>query len=135
MSRPYSSAFSSNQRSSITHNNNTTTANNPTSIQQIIQQYQRPGLNEDEIIELYEAFSLFDKNGNGRIDVNELRTTMESLNIIPLSSSTSKYQHNNTTSSLQNSSTKQRLIHDLLNNIKSNELTFSDFLDLMTIRI
>jgi centrin-1 len=31
-------------------------------------QYERPGLIEDEIIEIKEAFDLFDTEGNGYVD-------------------------------------------------------------------
>ncbi|KAH9515331.1 hypothetical protein Btru_014179 [Bulinus truncatus] len=41
------------------------------------------GLNEDQIKELKEAFSLFDKNGDGYITTSELGTVMKSLNQNP----------------------------------------------------
>lgn len=40
---------------------------------------QRPGLTEDEIEEIREAFNLFDAEGTGKIDPNELKAAMQSL--------------------------------------------------------
>jgi len=42
-------------------------------------QYERPGLTEDEIEEIKEAFDLFDTDGSGTIDPRELKTAMQSL--------------------------------------------------------
>merc|ERR1711935_1105883 len=41
--------------------------------------YERPGLGEDEIEEIKEAFDLFDNDGSGAISVNELTSAMQSL--------------------------------------------------------
>ena len=41
--------------------------------------FSRPGLTEDEIEEIREAFSMFDTNGTGRIDPKELKAAMHSL--------------------------------------------------------
>src|SRR5574343_1701559 len=41
--------------------------------------YTRPGLTEDEIEEIKEAFNLFDTDGSGTIDPKELRAAMQSL--------------------------------------------------------
>ena len=41
--------------------------------------YLRPGLTEDEIEEIKEAFDLFDTDGSGSIDPKELRAAMQSL--------------------------------------------------------
>jgi len=41
--------------------------------------YERPGLTEDEIDEIREAFNLFDTDGSGTIDPKELRAAMQSL--------------------------------------------------------
>ena len=41
--------------------------------------FERPGLTEDEIEEIREAFALFDTDGNGRIDPRELKAAMSSL--------------------------------------------------------
>ena len=41
--------------------------------------FERPGLTEDEIEEIKEAFDLFDTDGSGTIDPKELRAAMQSL--------------------------------------------------------
>ncbi|CAD7931355.1 unnamed protein product [Amoebophrya sp. A25] len=41
--------------------------------------YERPGLTEDEIDEIREAFNLFDTTGSGTIDPKELKHAMQSL--------------------------------------------------------
>merc|ERR1711976_222334 len=40
---------------------------------------ERPGLSQDEVDEIKQAFDLFDTNGNGRIDPKELKAAMQSL--------------------------------------------------------
>ena len=40
---------------------------------------ERPGLNQDEVDEIRQAFDLFDTNGTGRIDPKELKAAMQSL--------------------------------------------------------
>lgn len=42
-------------------------------------QYNRPGLSEEEIEEIREAFNLFDTDGSGTIDPKELKSAMQSL--------------------------------------------------------
>ena len=41
--------------------------------------FERPGLTEDEIEEIREAFNLFDTDGSGMIDPKELKAAMTSL--------------------------------------------------------
>eukprot|EP00746_Dinoflagellata_sp_MGD_P161128 gnl/MRDRNA2_/MRDRNA2_88171_c0_seq1.p1 gnl/MRDRNA2_/MRDRNA2_88171_c0~~gnl/MRDRNA2_/MRDRNA2_88171_c0_seq1.p1 ORF type:complete len:190 (-),score=47.26 gnl/MRDRNA2_/MRDRNA2_88171_c0_seq1:77-583(-) len=41
--------------------------------------HERPGLTEDEIDEIREAFNLFDTDGSGTIDPKELKAAMQSL--------------------------------------------------------
>ena len=41
--------------------------------------FERPGLTEDEIEEIREAFNLFDTEGSGMIDPKELKAAMQSL--------------------------------------------------------
>merc|ERR1712031_113910 len=41
--------------------------------------YARPGLSEDEVEEIKEAFDLFDNDNSGAISVNELTSAMQSL--------------------------------------------------------
>ena len=43
------------------------------------QAFERPGLTEDEIEEIREAFNLFDTDGSGMIDPKELKAAMQSL--------------------------------------------------------
>jgi Ca2+-binding EF-hand superfamily protein len=38
--------------------------------------FERPGLTEDEIEEIREAFNLFDTDGSGLIDPKELKAAM-----------------------------------------------------------
>ena len=40
---------------------------------------ERPGLSEEEIEEIREAFNLFDTDGSGTIDPKELKAAMQSL--------------------------------------------------------
>lgn len=40
---------------------------------------ERPGLTEDEVEEIREAFNLFDTDGSGKIDPKELKAAMQSL--------------------------------------------------------
>merc|ERR1712100_945544 len=41
--------------------------------------YERPGLKQDEIEEIKEAFDLFDTDQSGEIDLKELKAAMQSL--------------------------------------------------------
>ena len=41
--------------------------------------YERPGLSEEEIEEIREAFNLFDTDGSGAIDYKELKAAMRAL--------------------------------------------------------
>jgi len=41
--------------------------------------FDKPGLTEDEVEEIREAFNLFDTDGHGEIDVRELKAAMRSL--------------------------------------------------------
>lgn len=76
-------------------------------------QYERPGLSQDEVEELREAFNLFDADGSGTIDAKELRTAMESLG----------YKD------------KNKMVYQMIENIKGDEIDFDAFLDLMTAKI
>ena len=78
--------------------------------------YIRPGLTEDEIEEIKEAFDLFDTDGSGSIDPKELRAAMQSLGF------EAKNQ------------TIYQMITDLDKN-KSGNIDFEEFLDMMTARI
>lgn len=78
--------------------------------------YERPGLTEDEIEEIKEAFDLFDTDGSGQIDPKELKAAMSSLGF------ESKNQ------------TIFQMISDLDKN-KSGTIEFDEFLDMMTARM
>lgn len=76
----------------------------------------RPGLSEDEIEEIREAFNLFDTDGSGTIDPNELTTAMKSLGF----------------------EAKNKTIYQMISDIDKDgkgEITFEEFLDVMTARI
>lgn len=77
---------------------------------------RRPGLTQNEIEELRQAFDLFDTNGNGKIDVKELRSAMQSLGF----------------------DTKNPTIYQMIQDIDKSsgtEVNFDEFLNLMTSRL
>ncbi len=78
--------------------------------------YERPGLTEDEIEEIKEAFDLFDTDGSGSIDPKELKAAMTSLGF------DAKNQ------------TIFQMISDLDRN-RSGRIEFEEFLDMMTARM
>jgi centrin-1 len=78
--------------------------------------YERPGLTEDEIEEIKEAFDLFDTDGSGSIDPKELKAAMQSLGF------EAKNQ------------TIFQMISDLDRN-SSGAIDFEEFLDMMTARM
>jgi Ca2+-binding EF-hand superfamily protein len=78
--------------------------------------YERPGLTEDEIEEIKEAFDLFDTDGSGSIDPKELKAAMQSLGF------EAKNQ------------TIFQMISDLDKN-KNGSIDFEEFLDMMTARM
>mmetsp|Transcript_29011 Transcript_29011/g.35322 ORF Transcript_29011/g.35322 Transcript_29011/m.35322 type:complete len:181 (+) Transcript_29011:121-663(+) len=76
----------------------------------------RPGLTEEEIDEIREAFNLFDTDGSGTIDPKELKAAMTSLGF----------------------EAKNQTIYQMISDIDkdgSGEIDFEEFLDLMTARI
>jgi len=75
--------------------------------------YERPGLSQEEIEELQEAFNLFDTDGSGTIDASELKAAMESLG----------YKQ------------KNKMVYQMIENMKQKEINFDQFLDMMTARI
>ena len=78
--------------------------------------YQRPGVSQDEIAELHEAFNLFDTERKGTIEVAELKHSMNSLS----------YDR------------KNKMIHQIMDKLaalKQDTIEFEEFLDLMTARI
>ena len=78
--------------------------------------YVRPGLTEDEVEEIKEAFDLFDTDGSGSIDPKELRAAMQSLGF----------------------EAKNQTIYQMINDLdknKSGNIDFDEFLDMMTARM
>jgi centrin-1 len=76
----------------------------------------RPGINEEEIEELREAFNLFDTNGDGSIDPKELKAAMQSLGF----------------------EGKNHTVAQMINDIDKNgtgDIDFEEFLDLMTVKL
>ena len=45
--------------------------------------FERPGLTEEEVLEIKEAFDLFDTDGSGEIDSKELKVAMRALGFEP----------------------------------------------------
>jgi Ca2+-binding EF-hand superfamily protein len=77
--------------------------------------YERPGLTEDEITEIKEAFDLFDSDGSGTIDPSELMNAMRSIGF----------------------ESKSQTIYRMLSDAdrdKSGALDFGEFLDMMSAR-
>lgn len=84
--------------------------------QQPLPPIRRPGLTQNEIEELRQAFDLFDTNGNGKIDVKDLRSAMQSLGF----------------------DTKNPTIYQMIQDIDKSsgtEVNFDEFLNLMTSRL
>jgi centrin-1 len=69
-----------------------------------------PGVSDDELAELKEAFDLFDKDGGGTIDGAELKAAVESLG----------FDQNN------------KMTQFLLAEMRDAEMAFPDFVQLMT---
>jgi Ca2+-binding EF-hand superfamily protein len=76
----------------------------------------RPGINEEEIEELREAFELFDTDGNGTIDPNELKSAMKNLGL----------------------EAKNHTVYQMISDIDKDgtgDIDFDEFLDLMTVKL
>ncbi|CAE7696794.1 Icl1d [Symbiodinium sp. CCMP2456] len=77
--------------------------------------YERPGLMQDEIEEVKEAFDLFDVDGTQRINPRDLRACVQSLNL-----------------------RRNQVVHHILNDLErqgGKPLDFGAFLDLMTAKM
>eukprot|EP00515_Schizochytrium_aggregatum_P000128 CAMPEP_0202035478 /NCGR_PEP_ID=MMETSP0962-20130828/902_1 /ASSEMBLY_ACC=CAM_ASM_000488 /TAXON_ID=4773 /ORGANISM="Schizochytrium aggregatum, Strain ATCC28209" /LENGTH=166 /DNA_ID=CAMNT_0048599489 /DNA_START=67 /DNA_END=567 /DNA_ORIENTATION=+ len=77
---------------------------------------ERPGLSEDEIEEIREAFNLFDTDGSGTIDPKELKAAMQSLGF----------------------EAKNQTIYQMIGDIDkdgSGSIDFDEFLDMMTAKM
>lgn len=78
--------------------------------------YEKPGLTEDEILEIKEAFDLFDTDGGGSIDPKELKAAMVSLGF----------------------EAKNQTIYQMISDLDadgSGAIEFREFLDMMTARM
>jgi Ca2+-binding EF-hand superfamily protein len=78
--------------------------------------YERPGLSEEEIEEIREAFNLFDTDGSGTIDPKELKSAMQSLGF----------------------EAKNATIYQMIGDIDkdgSGSIDFEEFLDMMTAKM
>lgn len=78
--------------------------------------FERPGLSEDEIVEIKEAFDLFDPDRTGYVSPRDLREAMSALG----------YELKNQT------------IFQMIANLEKDEVTqldFQEFLNIMTARI
>ncbi|SBT30659.1 centrin-1, putative (CEN1) [Plasmodium ovale wallikeri] len=77
---------------------------------------KRNELNEEQKLEIKEAFDLFDTNGTGRIDAKELKVAMRALGFEP----------------------KKEDIRKIISDVDkdgSGTIDFNDFLDIMTIKM
>jgi hypothetical protein len=78
--------------------------------------YERPGLSEEEIEEIREAFNLFDTDGSGTIDPKELKAAMQSLGF----------------------EAKNQTIYQMIADIDKDgdgSIDFEEFLDMMTAKM
>lgn len=78
--------------------------------------YERPGLSEEEVEEIREAFNLFDTDGSGTIDPKELKAAMQSLGF----------------------EAKNQTIYQMIGDIDkdgSGSIDFDEFLDMMTAKM
>ncbi len=79
--------------------------------------FERPGLTEDEIEEIREAFNLFDTDGSGMIDPRELKAAMQSLG----------FESKNPTI--------YQMIADLDTDYNQGGINFDQFLDAITAKL
>ena len=78
--------------------------------------YEKNGLTEDEVMEINEAFDLFDTDKSGEIDTDELKQALSNLGI------DAKNQ------------TLQNMINDIDKN-QSGTIDFDEFIDMMTAKM
>ena len=75
--------------------------------------YEKYGLTEDEVIEIKEAFDLFDSDHSGTIDTEELKQALSNLGI----------------------NAKNQTLQNMMNDIDKNQsgtIDFTEFIELMT---
>ncbi|CAN0058399.1 unnamed protein product, partial [Phaeothamnion confervicola] len=87
--------------------------------------YERPGLSEEEIEEIREAFNLFDTDGSGTIDPKELKAAMQSLGF---------EAKNQTIYQASKSIREGEMISDI-DKDGSGSIDFEEFLDMMTAKM
>ena len=78
--------------------------------------YEKNGLTEDEVLEIKEAFDLFDTDHSGEIDVGELKQALMNLGI----------------------DTKNQTLQNMLADIDKNgnaNIDFDEFIDMMTAKM
>lgn len=78
--------------------------------------YEKNGLTEDEVLEIKEAFDLFDTDKSGQIDTNELKKALQQLGI----------------------DAKNQTLQNMLADIDKNgnqEIDFDEFIDMMTAKM
>ena len=78
--------------------------------------YEKNGLTEDEVLEIKEAFDLFDSDKSGEIDTSELKQALNNLGI------DAKNQ------------TLQNMINDIDKNA-SGTIDFDEFIEMMTAKM
>ena len=78
--------------------------------------FEKNGLTEDEVMEIKEAFDLFDSDKSGQIDVEELKNALKNLGI------DAKNQ------------TLANMMADL-DKDKSGQIDFNEFIDMMTAKM
>lgn len=78
--------------------------------------FEKNGLTEDEVMEIKEAFDLFDSDKSGEIDVEELKNALKNLGI------DAKNQ------------TLANMMADL-DKDKSGQIDFNEFIDMMTAKM
>ena len=78
--------------------------------------YEKNGLTEDEVLEIKEAFDLFDTDNSGTIDTEELKQALTNLGI----------------------DAKNQTLQNMMNDIDKNQsgtIDFNEFIELMTAKI
>ena len=94
----------------------TTTSNAPAKTTLDTKNYEKNGLTEDEVLEIREAFDLFDTDESGEIDVAELKQTLLNLGI----------------------DTKNQTLQNMLADIDKNgdaNIDFDEFINMMTAKM
>lgn len=78
--------------------------------------YERPGLTEEEVTEIKEAFDLFDPEGRGTVNPRDLKSALDSLGV----------------------EAKNQTIYQMISDLDADgpgNINFEDFLHLMTSRV